>query len=105
MCFANNLRTLQSPLKAVIDLEKKNKPKNKIQEAGLGLRPHMRKEKLTGISQYVWDTHSPPVNPGCTLNTLYILVCYSSTEINNWTDTVEGISRGQYCLDSFSDNI
>lgn len=51
MCFANNFRTLQSPLNAVIDLAIK-KWKKETQASGLGLRPHRREAKLTGISQY-----------------------------------------------------
>jgi len=51
MCFANNFRTLQSPLNAVIDLPIK-KMKKEMQASGLGLRPHRRKAKLTGISQH-----------------------------------------------------
>lgn len=51
MCFANNLRTLQSPLNAVIDLAIK-KLKKEMQASGLGLRPHRRKAKLAGMSQF-----------------------------------------------------
>lgn len=83
-------------------------PRNKklqkeMQTSGLRLRPHRRKIKLAGISQHTWDTQFP--NDLCLYFERYVRSHLLLAVINNWTNTIAGISRWQYCLDSFSDTV